>query len=95
MVSVMLRLTTPTTLVGDEIDPLTRLSLDVFLSTTNSSQQTYNEIRDGLLRYDPKLSILSLDQVKRLLPQLTGVVPIQHDMCPKSCMAYTGPFSNE
>ncbi|KAF8149513.1 hypothetical protein B0H34DRAFT_637894, partial [Crassisporium funariophilum] len=26
------------------------------------------------------------------IADLTGVLPIDHDMCPNSCIAYTGPF---
>ena len=34
---------------------------------------------------------MSYDQVKRQLQWLSGVVPIEYDMCPNTCIAYTGP----
>ncbi|PBK90363.1 hypothetical protein ARMGADRAFT_1046875 [Armillaria gallica] len=37
--------------------------------------------------------MLSYYQVLRRIWDLSGVVPIAHDMCVKSCMAYTGVFS--
>lgn len=80
----------PTILVGDEIDPLTRLSLDIYLATSLSSNETYNDICTALQRFNPNQQLLSLDQIKRLLPKLTGVVPMTEDMCPKSCTAFVG-----
>ncbi len=31
--------------------------------------------------------------VKERIKEITGVYPLMHDMCPNTCMAYTGPFS--
>lgn len=35
--------------------------------------------------------ILSFDQVKQQVRWLSGVMPVEHDMCMNSCMAFTGP----
>jgi hypothetical protein len=36
--------------------------------------------------------VLTYDQIKRRVAQLSGVVPLIHDMCIKTCVAYVGPF---
>ncbi|KAF8883747.1 hypothetical protein CPB84DRAFT_1713219, partial [Gymnopilus junonius] len=38
--------------------------------------------------------IPTLFQVKERIKELTGVYSIFHDMCPNSCITYTGPFSS-
>ena len=42
--------------------------------------------------HNPRDVILSFDQVKCRVGWLSGVLPVEHDMCPKSCVAYTGPY---
>lgn len=78
----------------DIIDPDLRLSLDLFLSVSNSSQETYTTARKAILCCHPNDEILSYDQVKCRIAEPTGVVPLSFDMCINSCMGYTGPFSN-
>ncbi len=67
-----------------------RLSIDIYLATTTASQETYNRIRDGILRRYPDCKMLSFDCVKRRVAEMSGVYPIVHDMCVNSCMAFTG-----
>ncbi|KAI5985812.1 hypothetical protein F5J12DRAFT_728980, partial [Pisolithus orientalis] len=31
--------------------------------------------------------------IKKLITKYTGVKSIKHDMCPDSCVAFTGPYS--
>ncbi|KAI5897271.1 uncharacterized protein SCHCODRAFT_02491158, partial [Schizophyllum commune H4-8] len=31
--------------------------------------------------------------IKRLVGRISGVVPVKHDMCVNSCIAFTGPFA--
>ncbi|KAF8074615.1 hypothetical protein FPV67DRAFT_1354269, partial [Lyophyllum atratum] len=69
------------------------LSLKLFISTTNASDQVYTDIRADIMDDDPGRAILSHAAVKKVVAELTGVVPIVKDMCPNSCMAYTGPFA--
>ena len=69
-------------------------SLRLFLSTTSASDQVYNDVRADILNRHPEDNVLSLASVKKKIQDLTGVVPIVHDMCPNSCVAYTGPFSD-
>ena len=75
-------------------DPDVLFSLRLFLSTTSASDQVYNDVRSDIVNRHPEDNILSLASVKKKIQELTGVVPIIHDMCPNSCIAYTGPFSD-
>ena len=75
----------------ETIDPDLRLSLDLFLSVSNSSQETYTSARKAILRRHPEDSMLSYDQIKRRVAQLSGIVPVVFDMCINSCIAYTCP----
>jgi len=66
--------------------------LDLFLATTNSSQETYTSIRKAIFcRFG--VEVLSYDQIKRRVAELSGVIPVASDMCINSCLAYTGPFA--
>ena len=76
----------------DDMDLL--FSLRLFLSTTSASDKVYNDVRSDILNRHPEDSVLSLASVKKRIQDLTGVVPIVHDMCPNSCVAYTGPFAD-
>ncbi|KAF9442789.1 hypothetical protein P691DRAFT_680801, partial [Macrolepiota fuliginosa MF-IS2] len=40
----------------------------------------------------PDAGILSHDQAKQWIKQVTGVVPVCTDMCPHSCFTFTRPF---
>jgi hypothetical protein len=74
-------------------DPDVRLSIDVYLATTNASQEVYNAVREGVLRRYPDSQMLSFDRVKHQVAELSGVFPIIHDMCVNSCLAYTSPWA--
>ncbi|KII83655.1 hypothetical protein PLICRDRAFT_32845 [Plicaturopsis crispa FD-325 SS-3] len=75
-------------------DPHLRLSIDLFLATNNASRQTYIDSRNAFLRCHPEDPVLTYDQVKRQVAELSGVVSIKRDMCPNTCLAYTGPFAD-
>ncbi|RXW11820.1 hypothetical protein EST38_g14035 [Candolleomyces aberdarensis] len=85
-------------LLNVDNDRFLRLSLDLFLLTVNGAESQYNMARDAILRCypdpDSAEKILTFPKCKDVVRQLTGVVPIVNDMCPNSCMAYTGPFSD-
>jgi hypothetical protein len=57
-----------------------------FLSTTNSSQATYHNVRSSMLECYPDDPFLSYDQIKRCIEQLSGMVLIFHDMCEDTCI---------
>jgi hypothetical protein len=56
---ILQRLRQPLTEPADASDPDFRLSLDLFLSTSNSSEETYNNSRAAVLRRHPDDNILS------------------------------------
>jgi hypothetical protein len=70
-------------------DPDFRLSLDLFLSITNTSQEVYNNVRNAIVKQHPEDPILSYDQVKCYIMNLTGIIPLTDDMCINSCMVYS------
>ncbi|GBE89768.1 hypothetical protein SCP_1700930 [Sparassis crispa] len=74
-------------------DPDLLLSIEIFLSVTNASQATYTAVRGAILHRYPENTILTFDQVKSKIAELSGVVPIIQDMCVNTCLAYTGPFA--
>ncbi|KAF8177748.1 hypothetical protein K438DRAFT_1288561 [Mycena galopus ATCC 62051] len=75
-----------------ELDPDERLAIDIFLSLTNASVQTYDSIRAAILRRHPDSQLVSYHLVKKLVADLSGIEPIIHDMCINSCLGYTGAF---
>ena len=65
----------------DISDPGTRLSLnEVFLSSKKASEQTYTDIRDSILMCYPCSGILSYDDIKNLVPKITGVCGVYNDL---------------
>jgi hypothetical protein len=89
------RLRNPRTSPVDVSDPDFRLGLDLFLASIKTTQENYTLTREAVLRRHPDDTIPSYDQMKRRVAEITGVVPIVHDMCPNSCLAFTGPFKND
>jgi hypothetical protein len=83
----------PTNTVDDMLDPILRLSIDIYLAIGNTSQETYNSIHNALMHYNPAEPIQSYDIVKRHITEISRVTPIQEDMCVNTCIAFTGPFS--
>lgn len=77
------------TLVMPDSDTL--LSLELYLSLYNSSEDSYNTAHSAILHRHPNDPVLSYQQVEKLVSNMSGVQPIEHDMCVNSCLAYTGP----
>jgi hypothetical protein len=75
------------------VDPDIHLGLDLFLATLNSSQKTYLASRNVILHQHPEDKVPSYEQMKQHIAEITGVVLIVEHMCPNSCVAFTGPFS--
>lgn len=84
----------PTQCFNIDDNPDLRLSLDTFFVSIKSSVNTYVTMREAILRRHPEDQILSYDQVKRQITDITGVSSVVHPMCRNSCLAFTGPFSN-
>ena len=75
-------------------DPDIRLSLDLFLSCGNASEETYNSVCRSILTRFPDAEVLSYYMVKKVVADITGVYAISDDMCINSCHGFTGPFSD-
>ena len=69
------------------------LSIDLFLSMSNSSQQSYTSAQEAILHHHPQDEILSYARIKSKIAEITGIVPLVHDMCINSCLVFTGLFS--
>ncbi|KAF8174374.1 hypothetical protein BJ912DRAFT_885511, partial [Pholiota molesta] len=82
------RLQNPIKEVVEINDHDTLLSLKLFLSTSNSSEHVYKSVREDLNESNPDQDILSLEAVKKKIESITGVSPLDHHMCPDSCIAY-------
>ncbi|KAL1673454.1 hypothetical protein EV122DRAFT_294165 [Schizophyllum commune] len=69
----------------------------MYTAMTNTSEAVYENTRQAIHRRYPRApgqaSLPSHDAVTRLVERISGVVPIRHDMCPNSCVAYTGPYA--
>ena len=76
-------------------DPDLRLSIDLYISTLDhaQSQRAYAKNRVAIKRRYPESEILSYDQIKRRVSDLSGIVTWKHDMCFNSCAAFTGPYA--
>jgi len=89
----------PTGAVSLDEDEELRTAIELFLDTGTASEEVFNKVRQTFHRsmdrkgveYEP---LPSLFQVKERIKDITGVYPIKEDMCPNSCMAYTGPFAD-
>ena len=70
-------------------------SISTYLAFENASQAVYESVTCSLKYNFPNIRhILSFYQVKKLISMLTGVDSILHNMCPNTCLAFTGPFSD-
>ena len=92
----LFHLRNPATEELDIDDRYFRLSLDMYLILTNIPQETYRKLVAAFIKCHPeaKGKLLSYDQIKRRVKGLTGIVPIQDDMCVNTCMAFTGPYKD-
>ena len=75
-----------------------RHSISTYLTTEHSSEDAYEKICRSTIRNFPGAQevedILSFHKVESFIMGLTGVEKIQHNMCPNSCAAFTGPYSS-
>ncbi len=69
-----------------------RFSIDLYLAIDNTSEATYTAARRAILRRFPSCRVLSFYEVKKQISSLTGITPVYRDMCPKSCVGFTGPL---
>ncbi|KAI6007028.1 hypothetical protein EDD15DRAFT_2394684 [Pisolithus albus] len=80
-------------------NPGHRHSISTYLATEHSSKDAYNKVCQSTAQNFPGApgieDILSYHNVENLIASLTGVEKIQHDMCPNSCAAFTGPYADQ
>jgi hypothetical protein len=76
-----------------DLSPLLH-SVRHFVNNSSSSQKHYEQLRTIERLHRPDDPILLFDQVKQHVHWLSGVVPVEHDMCVNSCLAFTGPCKN-
>ncbi|EEB94584.1 hypothetical protein MPER_06580 [Moniliophthora perniciosa FA553] len=72
-----------------------RLSVELFISHTDAPESSYKETINAVQRYNgPDAEpLLSHDRVKRLVRDITGVDPIETNMCPNVCIAYVDQYA--
>ena len=85
--------TTPLEIDGQGIQH----SIATYLAFEHASQEAYRRIMRSMqtnLARDPNSKeCLEYKAIEDLIAAYTGIEPITHDMCPDSCVAFTGPFS--
>ena len=75
-------------------------SIELFLGTTTASQKVYENVCAiffwHMQRTNPgdEFELLSYYRIQETIAELTGVHSMMNDMCPNTCIAYTGPFYN-
>ena len=77
-------------------NPDLRLFIKPFILTLdhNQSQKAYAATRENIRDRYPDSEMLSYDQVKQRVSDLSGVVTLKHNMCVGSHVAFTGPFAH-
>jgi len=91
-VDALQRLRNPPHELPDTTDPDLILSLKFYFA--NTTIKAYNTIRDATMERHPDDDIYSHHRIKCTAAELSGVVPIVHDMCPNTCLAFTGPYAD-
>ena len=85
------------TTLDDEIKntPNLSLCLDLFVALEIYPDQAYTSVRSVIEKHFPdRKQLFSHYQMKNRIQWLSGVVSMATDMCPNSCMAYTGPLAD-
>ncbi|KIL54615.1 hypothetical protein M378DRAFT_134374 [Amanita muscaria Koide BX008] len=76
------------------LDPTTLTSIKIFNVLALGSQQMYDGVREALSEHPTgPFQIHSYYITRQRLEKQTGISEIRTDMCPKACIAYTGPFA--
>jgi hypothetical protein len=86
------RIRNPLRELPDTTDPDLLLSLKYYFA--DMTIKAYNTVRDATMERHPEDDIYSYYSVKQAVSELSGVVPIIHDMCINTCLAFTGPYSD-
>jgi len=74
-------------------DPYLKYSIQNFIDLLGCAQDRYAAVRENYLELHPGTPVLSYDQVKRRLRNLSGIVTWEDDMCVDGHIAFTGPYA--
>ncbi|KAN0118507.1 hypothetical protein V8E52_005237 [Russula decolorans] len=76
-----------------ELDEQTQISLELFSALAAHPKSAYEEAHRVFNKTRPDSLLHSYWVVKSRLEKLSGITQIETDMCPNSCVAFTGPFA--
>ncbi|OJT06314.1 hypothetical protein TRAPUB_2832 [Trametes pubescens] len=77
------------------VNRLERAALRMFLARGDASEENYADNREAIVELDhANKDIPTYEQLKTLVADLTGIHALREDMCPNTCIAYTGPFAD-
>jgi hypothetical protein len=70
--------------------------ISMYFALEHSAIDAYESIQRSAMRCleGKATQIPSYYNVERLIAEYTGVELIEHDMCPDTCVAFTGPFTD-
>lgn len=78
-------------------NPSIRFSISTYLALESASQKSYDSVIRAFKHNFPMIptstDALSFHNVEKLITRITGVEAVMNDMCPNSCIAFTGPFA--
>ncbi|KAF9219048.1 hypothetical protein BS17DRAFT_687295, partial [Gyrodon lividus] len=70
-------------------------SISTYLALKHSAQNAYEHVHhSNHVNYPDCANMLSFSKVKCTIAEYTGFEKIQNDMCPNTCLAYTGPYEH-
>ncbi|KAF9443419.1 hypothetical protein P691DRAFT_613031, partial [Macrolepiota fuliginosa MF-IS2] len=67
--------------------------LQLFFDLANCPREAFINVRKSYMKAHPDKPIPPHHKIKKLVEELTEIAPLYFDMCPNSCVGYTGPFS--
>ena len=92
------RLRNPPTSTLQIISPGVKHSITTYLALEHASRDAYEKVirstRRNFSTADGVETCLRFGAVEDLIASHTGIEPVEHDMCPNSCLAFTGPFED-
>jgi hypothetical protein len=74
-------------------DPMERFSLDLYLSMSGASRDTYKSVCAAIKRFHPDDNLCSYETITTRIQKWTGISLIKHDMCINNCYGFTGPLA--
>lgn len=77
-----------------EDDRYLKHSIQNFIDLLGCAQDKYTAVRENLRELDPTIPMLSYDQVKWRVWNLSGLTTWEHHMCIDGCVGFTGPFAD-